>query len=570
MTDALDTGNYGEFKFYPARSGRAAHGYAIKGGPTQQQGSDMLNTPMGRRGMITTPHHLASQAGLAVLREGGNAIEAAIAAAATLSVVYPHMTGLGGDGFWLIAEPGKPPISIDGSGAAGAAVERDLYRAERLKAVPARGGLAANTVAGAVSGWKLALDLSEQWGGGMPLERLFEDAIHYAREGSAVTAHQEAATRRNLAALRKAPGFAQTFLMRNKPPAVGAVIAQPALADTLERLAEAGLDDFYRGDIARTMAEDLRDAGSPLKSEDLARHRGMRRRPLSLGLAHGTLFNTAPPTQGLASLILLGVFQRLGAAVPDEAAWVHGLVEATKIATRVRDTHITDPNRMSVHATTYLSEHLLDRLAGEVDPARAQPTAQGLGDGDTVWLGVIDGQGRAVSFIQSLFHAFGSGVVLPRTGIVWHNRGVSFSLDPEHRNALEPRRKPFHTLSPALARLKDGRTMVWGSMGGDSQPQIQAQIFARAVLGGQPLQAALTAPRFVYGRGADGLPGTDLKLEARFSPELVDELARLGHSVESVAPFDSLMGHAGALIRRADGLIEGAADPRADGIAAGW
>jgi gamma-glutamyltranspeptidase/glutathione hydrolase len=296
----------------------------------------------------------------------------------------------------------------------------------------------------------------------------------------------------------------------------------------------------------------------------------MRRRPLSLGLAAGTLFNTAPPTQGLASLILLGVFQRLGNPQPDEAPWVHALVEATKIATRVRDSHITDPNHMSVHATTYLSEHLLDRLAGEVDAARAQPAAQALGDGDTVWLGVIDGQGRAVSFIQSLFHAFGSGVVLPRTGIVWHNRAISFSLDPEHRNALEPRRKPFHTLSPALARLKDGRTMVWGSMGGDSQPQIQAQIFARAILAGQPLQAALTAPRFVYGKAVDGQPNTDVKLEARFSPELAAELEALGHSVERVGAFDSVMGHAGALVRRADGLIEGAADPRADGIAAGW
>lgn len=527
----------------------------------------MLNTPMGRRGMITTPHHLASQAGLTVLREGGNAIEAAIAAAATLSVVYPHMTGLGGDAFWLIAEPGKPPVSIDGSGASGARVDRDLYRAEKLKAVPARGPLAANTVAGAVSAWQLALHVSEQWGGGMPLERLFEDAIHYAREGWAVTAHQEAATRRNLAALRKLSGFAQTFLPRNKVPATGTVLTQPALADTFERLAEVGLDDFYRGDIARSMAEDLREVGSPLKSEDLARHRGMRRRPLSLGVAGATVFNTAPPTQGLASLILLGLAQRLGLDPADEAKWIHGLVEATKIATRVRDTHVTDPHRMSVHATTYLSDHLLDRLAGEIDPARAGAAVPPLGDGDTVWLGVVDGQGRAVSFIQSLCHAFGSGVVLPGTGIVWHNRGASFSLDPEHRNALEPRRKPFHTLSPALARLKDGRTMVWGSMGGDSQPQIQAQVFTR-ILAGQQAQAAVTAPRFVFGKGGEG--ARDLKLEARFDPEIAAALVALGHDVERVAAFDGQMGHAGALIRRADGLIEGAADPRADGAVAAW
>lgn len=530
----------------------------------------MLNTPMGRRGMITTPHHLASQAGLAVLRDGGNAIEAAIAASAVLSVVTPHMSGLGGDGFWLIAEPGKPPVSIDGSGASGARVDMDLYRAERLKAVPAKGPLAANTVAGAVSGWQLALDVSGQWGGGMPLERLFEDAIHYARQGFAVTAHHEAATRRNLAALKKASGFAQTFLHRNKPVAAGALLTLPALAGTLEQLASAGLDDFYRGEVAQSVAEDLKDAGSPLRSEDFARHRGMRRRPLSLGLPVGTLFNTAPPTQGLASLILLGLYQRLGVEAADSFAWVHGLVEATKLAYGVRDAHVTDPQRMSVHATTYLSDHLLDRMAGEIDPARARPDARMAMEGDTVWLGVVDGQGRAVSCIQSLFHAFGSGVALPKTGIVWHNRGASFSLDPDHRNALEPRRKPFHTLSPALARLKDGRTMVWGSMGGDSQPQIQAQIFSRAVLHHQALQTAVTAPRFTFGRGPDGASSNDLRLESRFPPEVAEALRAAGHQVEMAEPFDSRMGHAGALIRRPDGVIEGAADPRADGVVAGW
>jgi Gamma-glutamyltransferase len=520
--------------------------------------------------MVSTPHHLASQAALAVLRDGGNAIEAAIAASAALAVVYPHMTGLGGDGFWLIAEPGKPPISIDGSGASGVAVEAGLYRAEKLKAVPARGRLAAATVAGNVSGWQLALDLSAQWGGGMGLDRLLEDAIHYARQGYAVTAHQEAATRRNLPALKKAPGFAGTFLHRNKVPAVGAPQANPALAATLERLAEAGLDDFYRGEVARLVAEDLREAGSPLKAEDLARHRGMRRRPLSLGLPAGTLFNTAPPTQGLAALVLLGLYQRLGVVEADGFAWVHGLVEAAKIAGTLRETHIADPHRMSVHATTYLSDHLLDRMAADIDPRHARPGVHALAEGDTAWLGVIDGQGRAVSTIQSLFHAFGSGLVLPRSGIAWHNRAAAFSLDPGSRNALEPRRKPRHTLAPALARLKDGRTLAWGSMGGDSQPQILAQVFSRAVLHGQSLQGAVTAPRFVHGRGPDGRPTADLKLESRFSPDLAEDLRRAGHTVEMIAPFDSTAGHAGALMRHADGLIEGASDPRADGSVAGW
>lgn len=530
----------------------------------------MLNTPMAQRGMITAPHHLASQAGLAVLREGGNAIEAAIAAAAALAVVYPHMNGLGGDGFWLIAEPGKPPVSIDGSGAAGAKVDIDLFRAAKLKAMPAKGALAANTVAGLVSGWQAALDISAHWGGGMPLERLFEDAIHYARQGFAISSHQAACTARNLAALRKAPGFADLFLNRNKVPAAGSLMTLPALADTLERLASAGLDDFYRGEVARAITDDLKAAGSPLRAEDLARHRGMRRRPLSLGLPAGTLFNTAPPTQGLASLILLGVFQRLGVERADAFAWVHGLVEATKKAYRVRDAHVTDPHRMSVHATTYLTDPMLDALAEEIDPALAAPWPQRGMDGDTVWLGVIDGQGRAVSYIQSLFHAFGSGVTLPSTGLVWHNRGFSFSLDPAHRNALEPRRKPFHTLSPALARLKDGRTMVWGSMGGDSQPQIQAQLFTRTVLFGQGAQAAVSAPRFALGRGLDGAPPGGLLLENRFDPALVKELSKAGHDIQMTGDFDAALGHAGMVVRRADGTLEGAADPRADGCVAAW
>jgi gamma-glutamyltranspeptidase len=530
----------------------------------------MLNTPMSRRGMVVAPHHLAAQAGLAVLREGGNAIEATIAAAATCSVVYPHMNGLGGDGFWLIAEPGKPPISIDGSGASGGKVDADLYRREGLKAVPGKGPLAAATVAGAVSGWQLALDVSEHWGGGMGLDQLFEDAIHHARTGYAITRHQTEATVRNLAVLRKGPGFAPMFLHRNKAPAAGTNQIQPRLADTLERLAEAGLDDFYRGDVARVLADDLKAAGAPLKADDLARHRGMRRRPLSLGLAAGSVFTTAPPTQGLASLILLGVFQRLGVTVPDGFDWVHGLAEATKLAYHVRNAHLTDPHRMSVHATTYLTDHLLDRMAADIDKGRAAPWPHQPADGDTAWLGVIDGQGRAVSYIQSLFHPFGAGVVSPGTGIVWHNRATSFALEAGHRNALEPRRKPLHTLAPALARLKDGRTMVWGSMGGDAQPQVVAQIFSRAIMLGQDLQQAVTAPRFALGRALDGRVVSDLRVEARFAPEVMTALRQAGHQVSESSAFDAALGQAGALLRRADGMIEGAADPRSDGSAAGW
>lgn len=530
----------------------------------------MLHTAMAARGMVSAPHHLAAQSGLAVLREGGNAIEAAIAAAATLAVVYPHMNGLGGDAFWLIAEPGRPVVSIDGAGAAAAAADIGFYSARGLSAaIPPHGAPAANTVAGAVSSWQAALETSSRWGGLLPLSRLFADAVHYARSGFAVTAAQHAAAARLLPALRDCPGFAEHFLVDGMPPAAGSIMRLPVLAATLERLAAHGLDDFYRGGLGHYIGAELQRLGSPLVSEDLARHRSIRRRPLSLQLPCGTLYNTPPPTQGLASLMILGLFQRLGVQRPESFEHVHGLVEATKQAFMVRNAHVTDPAYMTVHATTYLAEGMLDRLAAAIDRRRALPWPDAGAPADTVWLGVIDGQGRAVSFIQSLAAAYGSGVVLADTGILWQNRGASFSLDERAQNVLKPRRKPFHTLSPALAALKDGRTMVYGAMGGEGQPQTQAAVFSRYALFGQELQRAVSAPRWALGRGWSG-PSPDLKVESRLDPALIAALRDAGHEVTVVDAFDGLMGHAGAVVRHPEGLLEGAADPRGDGSVAAY
>ncbi len=529
----------------------------------------MLHTPMARRGMVSAPHHLAAQSGLAVLREGGNAVEAAIAAVATAGVVYPHMCGLGGDGYWLIAEPGRAPVSIDGAGAAAAAATTAFYAERGCAEIPRYGPLAAATVAGAVSAWQAALETSSRWGDALPLSRLFADAIHYARHGFAVTAAQAEAADRLGSRLATAPGYVETFAVDGIAPAAGAQMTIPALADTLERLALRGLDDFYRGGLGHYIGADLQRLGSPLVSEDLARHRSVRRRPLSLPLSCGTVYNTPPPTQGLAALMILGLFDRLGAARADGFDHLHRLVEATKQAFLVRNAHVTDPAYMAVHATTYLAAGPLDRLAAMIDRRKALPWPQGDEPGDTVWIGVIDGDGRAVSVNHSLASAFGSGVVLPQTGILWHNRASSFRLDAEDRNALLPGRKPRHTLCPALAVLNDGRIMAYGAMGGDGQPQTQAAIFTRHVLFGQPLQQAVTAPRWVLGRDWSGT-ASDLKLEARFDPALVAALRDAGHAVTEASAFDTLMGHAGAVLRRPSGLLEGAADPRGDGIVAAF
>jgi len=520
----------------------------------------------GTRGIAVAPHALAAQSAVAVMREGGNALEAMIAAAATIAVVYPHMNSIGGDAFWLVHVPGQPPSAIDACGAAAEAATIDFYRAQGLGAIPFRGGLAANTVAGTVSGWALAAERARVLGGRLPLARLLDDAIHYARDGIAVTRSQTETTRQKLDGLRGVPGFEANFLVKGEPPATGTRFRQPRIAATLERLARAGLDDFYRGDLARGFAADLQAVGSPLALRDLEAHRAQWREPLRLRHSRGTLFNMPAPTQGVVSLSILGILDRLGLdrVDPDSADYVHLCVEAVKQAFAVRDRYVTDPKYMQVDAQALLDGARLDALAARIDPRRAAPWGQGRGPADTIWMGAIDGDGRAVSFIQSLYHEYGSGVVLDGSGVNWQNRGCSFSLDARALNSLRPGRKPFHTLNPALALLDDGRTMVYGNMGGDGQPQSQSAVFTRTVLFGMDPQAAIDAPRWLLGR-TWGLPSDTLKLESRFPPRVVEELRARGHEVELVGAYDETVGHAGCLFRDAAGVMIGGYDPRSDG-----
>lgn len=528
----------------------------------------MLNTPRSRRGMVTAPHHLAGQAGLAVLQDGGTAIEACVAMAATLAVVYPHMTGIGGDGFWLVAAPGSAPLAIDACGRAGDTATIEFYRNRGLDQIPWRGPAAANTVAGTVSGWAEALAVSAEWGGRLPLARLFEDAIGHGENGFAVTTSQALLTEQKLPELRGVSGFAETFLPDGAPPREGATLKLPALARTLRALAARGLDDFYRGELARGIAADLARAGAPVGAADLARQRAARRKPLALRLKPGTGYNHPPPTQGLSSLMILGLFERLNVREAETFDHLHGLIEATKQAFLVRDAHVGDPDAMTRDPEDFLKAAVLDRLAGRIGP-RALPWPAPATAGDTVWMGAIDGEGRAASFIQSVYFEFGSGVVLPESGIQWQNRGSSFRLAGSGPTALAPGRKPFHTLNPALARFDDGRTMVYGTMGGEGQPQTQAAIFTRYACFGQGLQAAVTAPRWLLGR-TWGEPSVTLKLESRFDPALIADLRAAGHDVEILPDFTSTMGHAGAVVRHPDGTLEGAADPRSDGAVAAF
>lgn len=528
----------------------------------------MNQSNMAPLGMAVTPHHLASESALAVLREGGNAIEAMVAAAATIAVVYPHMNGLGGDGFWLIVPPQGEPVAIDASGAAGSLATIDFYQGAAT--IPHRGPRSALTVAGTVSGWAEALEVSRELGGQQrPLARLLSDAIRYAADGIPVTESQAAATLGKRPELEGQPGFASTFLPDGEVPRAGSRFTQPELADTLIHLSEAGLESFYRGPLAHRLAASMAELGMPITLQDLSNQRARRRTPLRIRHQYGEVFNMTPPTQGLVSLAILAITDRLPMAEASEAQTLHRIVEATKLAFGLRDQYITDPLHMHEEMQALLDGDRLAQLAAQIDDTRAAPWGTSKGPGDTVWMGVMDSSGLAVSFIQSIYHEFGSGVVLPGTGITWQNRGAAFSLDASHLLALAPGKQPFHTLNPAAARLNDGRTMVYGSMGGDGQPQTQAAIFTRHVVQGMPLQQAISAPRWLLGR-TWGQSSDSLKLEGRFSAETVATLRALGHEVEMLADFSEAVGHAGAIVRHNNGMLEGAFDPRSNGSAAGF
>jgi gamma-glutamyltranspeptidase/glutathione hydrolase len=530
----------------------------------------MLHSLTCLGGMVTAPHHLAAQAGLSVLRDGGNAVEAMVAAAAAIAVVYPHMNSIGGDGFWLIAEPGRDPVAVRACGAAAALATPQFYADHGDAAIPTRGSRAALTAAGAVGGWARALAVAAPWGKPLPLTRLLAEARHHARQGVPVTRSQVALTASKWAECAQVSGFAETFAPRGLP-VLNDVIANPRLGDTLEQLGRAGLDDFYRGDLARSMAADLESVGSPVRLADLQACRAEVVPALSVAVSAGRIFNQPPPTQGVSSLAILGIFDRLGVTEAEGFEHLHGLVESTKQAFLWRNAHVGDPALMAVRGAdpqAFLSDASLAARAARIDTRRAAPWPQPTLPGDTIWMGTADASGRVCSYIQSIYWEFGSGVVLAGSGVNWQNRGASFTLGPGP-NQLGPGRLPFHTLNPAMARLRDGRTLAYGTMGGEGQPQTQAAVFSRHVLFGQNLQAAVSAPRWLLGR-TWGEESTNLKVESRVEPAVIARLRAAGHDVQVVGAYEDMMGHAGAVQVHPGGVIEGATDPRADGVCAGF
>lgn len=526
-----------------------------------------------RRGLVASPHRLASQAGLAALRHGGNAVDAAIAAAATIAVVYPHMNGVGGDNFWLIYDGQRRALlALNGAGRSAGGVDAAQYRRQFGPTIPPRGAPAALTVPGVVSGWWEAHAYSrDRLGSPVAWPTLLEDAIGHAREGFVVSAGQRRVTAG--AAALFAPDapleVKETFWPIFHPDRLdGDRLVQRDLADTLAGVAAGGAEAFYRGSIGERMAAALGAIGSPLDATDFANHRAEWVEPLRVAYRGGEAASFPPPTQGFAALAILALLDGFDVAGVDEADYVHLVVEATKLAFEDRDRYLGDPTAVEVPVERCLDAARIARRRRRISRRATLPLDGPTANGDTIAIVTADDQGNAVSLIQSLYHEFGAAVVAGNTGVLVQNRGVFFSLDPTHPNALGPRKHPAHTLIPSMY-LVDGRPrLVYGTMGGEGQPQTQAALVTRIVDRGLGAQAAVEAPRWLFGR-TWGEASKALRLEGRFDPAVVASLRARGHDTRVVEEWSDLMGHA-HVIRIDESGLTGGSDPRADGAALGW
>ena len=525
-----------------------------------------------RRGLVASPHVLASRAGLAVLERDGNALDAAIAAATTIAVVYPHMNGVGGDNFWLIYDARARRLSaLNAAGRAARTADLDTYRRRFGDAIPARGGPAALTVPGAVSGWWQAHLVSrERMGSPIEWTSLFADALAHARDGFAVSPGQRrvtAAAKDLFGAAAPAEVRATCWPIYHPERFQDTRFAQPDLARTLALIAEHGPDEFYRGRLGQRIGEAAAAAGSPLTFDDLAAHTADWLEPLRIPYRGGEAVSLPPPTQGFAALAILGVLEGFDVGSLDEADYVHVIVEATKLAFEDRDRYLADPTVVPVPVAECLDPERLARRRNLISRRAARAPGGVEAGGDTIAIVTADGAGNAACVIQSLYHEFGSGVVAGDTGVLLQNRGAFFSLDPSHPNCLAPGKRPAHTLIPSMYLAAGRPRFVYGTMGGEGQPQTQAAILTRMLDRGLGPQAAVEAPRWLYGR-TWGETSRALRLEERFEPAVADALAARGHEVTIVEPWSDLMGHAQVIALDADGL-SGGSDPRADGAALG-
>ncbi len=542
----------------------------------------------GSHGAVVAPHHLATAAGLHVLRAGGSAVDAAIATNAVLGVVQPNGSGIGGDAFWLIWDAAASrQHALNGSGRSAAGVDATALRDRGLTTLPRRGPLSI-TVPGAVRSWG---DAHARFGR-LTRDEVLAPAIELARAGFPAWDGFIDAVEATARILHDSPAIGPAFATVYRPHGrrwlPGERVRLPALGNTLEALARDGFDAFYDGDIGERQARGLAAAGSPIRVEDLREHTSTWGEPIEIEY-RGVRVTTHPPnSSGVVALELLGLLERFqppGAASfgPEgvtDRRWIHLHLEAAKLAMADRDAYLTDPAARDVPVELLLDRDRLARLAAGIELTRASapPPATNPIGGGTIYLATVDADGNAVSLIESNYMGFGSGVVDPDTGIHYQNRGSYFSLDLDHPNVLEPRKRTLHTLLPGML-FRSGQVGPWivaGSMGGDAQPQIHAQFVSAVVDGALDVRTAVAAPRFYVEPADHFAPPTKVYLEPRHAAGIDDALRALGHDLVPTAPFDSNLGHEHAIElvgggpAEPDGSVAAATDPRSAGLPAVW
>ena len=518
---------------------------------------------LARNGMIATSQPLASAAGLRVLMEGGNAVDAAITAAAVLNVVEPMMCGIGGDLFALYYEAETGTLhGLNATGRAGSRADAAQLRADGLTRMPGSGPLVV-TVPGALDGWE---ELVSRFGT-RPLGELLQPAIQHAEEGFPVSEVISVQWKSAESKLARHPATAEAYLVDGKrAPEHGEVFRSPDFAKTLRKIADQGTDVFYRGEIADAIHRFLEAEGGFVAREDLAAHDSTWVDPISATYRGVEIFQIPPNSQGFVALEMLNIlegYEDLAALGHNSAPYLHRLIEAKKLAFADRDAYLGDPEHMRASVETLISKRYAATRRSAIEPGRAaREVAPGMtDDGDTVYLTVVDKDRNAISLIYSLFGTFGSGLVVPGTGIALQNRGTGFSLEEGHPNELEPGKRALHTNMPGMA-FRDGKPwLTYGVMGGDMQPQGHTQVLLNMIDFGMHVQKAGEMPRFRHSASGVGI-------ESGVDADTLAALTRMGHTV--MTRFGAYGGYQAIMIDWANGVLLGGSDPRKDGAAMGY
>ncbi|QLL10481.1 gamma-glutamyltransferase [Mycobacterium vicinigordonae] len=504
---------------------------------------------------VCTSQPLAAQAGLRMLAEGGNAVDAAIATAITLTIVEPVSNGIGSDAFAIVWD-GEQLHGLNASGRSPAAWTLEYFAGQRVPAL----GWNSVTVPGAVSAWA---ELHSKFGR-LPFDRLFVPAISYGRNGFLVSPTVASQWRAQVPLFADQPGFAQAFLPHGRAPKPGELFQFPDHAATLEKIASTGGEAFYRGELAENLEAHCRANGGAMRADDLASHRADWVGTISGDYRGYTLHEIPPNGQGIVALIALGILENfdLSSLRVDSADSVHLQIEAIKLAFADAQAYVADIEHMTVPVEHLLNREYLSQRAALIDPKRAQAASAGTPRGGTVYLTAADASGLMVSMIQSNYMGFGSGVVVPGTGIALQNRGADFVVAQGHPNQVGPGKRPYHTIIPGFVTKGGAPVMSFGVMGGPMQPQGHVQVLVRIADYAQNPQAACDGPRFRW------VQGSQVSCENGFPPSTLEELRRRGHELLTTDDYNSF-GSCQAIWRLDDGYLA-VSDPRRDGQAAAF